>query len=65
MIAALLGRIAREIIELQKQEIAELEEPYESGKIGSSTMPQKRNPMLWRIYSDLGSSMPGKASNRN
>ena len=46
MIAALLGRIAREIIELQKQEIAELEEPYESGNIGSSTMPQKRNPML-------------------
>lgn len=46
MIAALLGRIAKEIIELQKQEIAELEEPFEEGKIGSSTMPQKRNPIL-------------------
>lgn len=46
MIAALLGRIAKEIIELQKQEIAELEEPFVKGKVGSSTMPHKRNPML-------------------
>ena len=46
MIAALLGRIAKEVIELQKQEFAELEEPFEAGKVGSSTMPQKRNPML-------------------
>ena len=46
MITALLGRIAREIILLQKQEIAELEEPFEAGQVGSSTMPQKRNPML-------------------
>ena len=46
MIAALMGRIAREIIELQKQEIAELEEPFDAGKVGSSTMPQKRNPMI-------------------
>ena len=46
MIVALLGRIAKEVIELQKQEFAELEEPFEEGKVGSSTMPQKRNPML-------------------
>lgn len=46
MIAALLGRIAKEIIELQKQEFAELEEPFGAGKVGSSTMPQKRNPIL-------------------
>lgn len=39
------GRIAGEVIALQKTEIAELSEPYEFGKIGSSTMPQKRNPM--------------------
>ena len=65
MIAALLGRIAREIIELQKQEIAELEEPYESGNIGSSTMPQKRNPMLCESILTSSSSLPGKTSNRN
>jgi len=46
MVSALMGRIAKEIIELQKQEIGELEEPFEMGKVGSSTMPQKRNPML-------------------
>lgn len=46
MLAALMGRIANEIIHLQKQEFGELEEPFEMGKVGSSTMPQKRNPML-------------------
>jgi adenylosuccinate lyase len=44
--AALMGRIAHEIIDLQKQEFGELEEPFERGKVGSSTMPHKRNPML-------------------
>jgi adenylosuccinate lyase len=39
------GKIANEVIQLQKTEIAELEEPFERGNVGSSTMPQKRNPM--------------------
>lgn len=46
MIAATLGKIAHEIIDLQKSEFGEVEEPFEHGKVGSSTMPQKRNPML-------------------
>lgn len=46
MLAALMGRIAHEVIDLQKLEFGELEEPFEMGKVGSSTMPQKRNPML-------------------
>jgi adenylosuccinate lyase len=46
MIAATLGKIAHEIIDLQKSEFGEVEEPFEMGKVGSSTMPQKRNPML-------------------
>jgi adenylosuccinate lyase len=46
MVAALMGRIANEVIHLQKQEFGELEEPFELGKVGSSTMPHKRNPML-------------------
>lgn len=39
-----LGRIAHEIYSLQKTEFAELEEPFSPGKVGSSTMPHKRNP---------------------
>lgn len=45
-LAALMGRIAHEVIDLQKQEFGEVEEPFEMGKVGSSTMPHKRNPML-------------------
>lgn len=46
MTGALCGRIANEIIHLQKTGLDEVEEPHASGKVGSSTMPQKRNPML-------------------
>jgi 3-carboxy-cis,cis-muconate cycloisomerase len=46
MIAATMGKIAHEVIDLQKLEFGEVEEPFEMGKVGSSTMPQKRNPML-------------------
>lgn len=38
------GKIAHEIYSLQKTETAELEEPFAMGKVGSSTMPHKRNP---------------------
>ncbi len=46
MIVATMGKIAHEVIDLQKTEFGEVEEPFEMGKVGSSTMPQKRNPML-------------------
>jgi 3-carboxy-cis,cis-muconate cycloisomerase len=46
MLCATLGKIAHEIIEMQKVELGEAEEPFAMGKVGSSTMPQKRNPML-------------------
>lgn len=44
--AGTLGRINHEIFSLQRTEILELEEPFFMGKIGSSTMPQKRNPAV-------------------
>lgn len=40
------GKIANEVIALQKTEVLELQEPWHHGKVGSSTMPHKRNPML-------------------
>jgi len=44
LITATLGKIANEIITLEHTEIGELYEPFSTGKVGSSTMPHKRNP---------------------
>jgi len=46
MVSASCGKIANEIRVLQRTEVAELEEPFVLGKVGSSTMPHKRNPMF-------------------
>ena len=46
MIAGTIGKIANEIINLQRTEIGEIEEGFKDGQIGSSTMPHKRNPMI-------------------
>ena len=46
MLAGTCGKIAREVIALQKSEVMEVEEPLDGGKVGSSTMPHKRNPMI-------------------
>jgi adenylosuccinate lyase len=41
-----LAKIAHEIILLSHNEIDELAEPFDHGKVGSSTMPHKRNPVI-------------------
>src|SRR5213594_139915 len=46
LLAATAGKIGREIYTLMKQEFGEVEEPVPPGTVGSSTMPQKRNPKL-------------------
>ena len=46
LIAATASKIAREIYILMKTEFGEVEEPVPPGTVGSSTMPQKRNPKL-------------------
>jgi len=43
-LAACAEKIGQECIFLQRTEIAELEERFHHGKVGSSTMAQKRNP---------------------
>lgn len=40
-----IGKIAKDISLLMQTEIAEVLEPFEPGKGGSSTMPHKRNPV--------------------
>ena len=44
LISGTVGKIAHEIVLLQKTEVGEVEEPFHFGKVGSSTMPHKRNP---------------------
>src|SRR5579863_4546647 len=46
LVAATSAKIAREIYTLMKTEFGEVEEPVPPGTVGSSTMPQKRNPKL-------------------
>jgi 3-carboxy-cis,cis-muconate cycloisomerase len=46
MLAATCSKVAREVYTLMKQEFGEVEEPVAPGNVGSSTMPQKRNPKL-------------------
>ncbi len=46
MLTATLARIADEIRTLGRPEFGELEEGWRPGRVGSSTMPHKRNPEL-------------------
>lgn len=40
-----LGKIATDVVLMAQSEVGELAEPHEAGRGGSSTMPQKRNPI--------------------
>ncbi len=44
MVAATLARIANEVYVLSRPEVGEVTEGWEHGRVGSSTMPHKRNP---------------------
>lgn len=44
LISGTLGKIGNEFYNLMRTEINEVEEPFSEGKIGSTTMPHKRNP---------------------
>jgi adenylosuccinate lyase len=44
LFAATMEKIAKEIRNLQRTEILEISEPFSIKQVGSSTMPQKRNP---------------------
>ena len=41
-----LAKIANEIYNLAHSEVGELNEPFNEGKVGSSTMPHKRDPTV-------------------
>jgi adenylosuccinate lyase len=46
LVAASLEKFATEIRSLQRTEVREVEEPFNEGQTGSSSMPHKRNPEL-------------------
>ena len=52
-LATTLDRIAIVVRTLQRTEIGELEEPFGSKQVGSSTMPHKRNPIKSEQVSGL------------
>ena len=45
LVTGALSKLATDVILLMQTEIAEVAEPYQEGRGGSSTMPQKRNPI--------------------
>lgn len=44
MIGGTLSKIGNELFNMQRNEFGEIEEGFSDGKLGSSTMPHKRNP---------------------
>lgn len=55
LISGTLGKIGNEFYNLMRTEINEIEEPFSAGKIGSSTMPHKRNPAMLEGLASLTS----------
>ena len=56
------GRIASDVLVLARPEIAELAEPAGDGRGGSSTMPQKANPVLSVLVRRAALTAPGLAA---
>jgi 3-carboxy-cis,cis-muconate cycloisomerase len=56
------GRIAADVLVLSRPEIAEIREPSAAGRGGSSTMPQKVNPVLSVMIRRAALSTPGLAA---
>ena len=61
IIAGSLEKFATEIRALQRTEVLEAEEPFQSGQTGSSAMPHKRNPELCERICGLARLVRGYA----
>lgn len=61
VLAASLERIATELRNLQRTEILEVQESFESGQVGSSAMPHKRNPWNSETVCGLARVVRGNA----
>jgi 3-carboxy-cis,cis-muconate cycloisomerase len=59
ILTASLGKMARDISLLMQGEVAELTEPGGDGRGGSSTMPQKQNPIASALTLAAANRVPG------
>jgi 3-carboxy-cis,cis-muconate cycloisomerase len=59
MLTATLGKLARDLSLLAQTEVGEADEPAAPGRGGSSTMPQKRNPVGASIALAAALRVPG------
>ena len=57
LVAGTLTKIANEVFHLQATEVDEVEEPHNPGKVGSSTMPHKRNPSICETMITVGRTL--------
>src|SRR2546423_4602352 len=57
-----VGKIARDISSHMQTEVAEVFEPAGEGRGGSSTMPQKRNPVTCAVVMAAATRVPGLVS---
>jgi 3-carboxy-cis,cis-muconate cycloisomerase len=59
LLVGTLGKVARDVSLLMQTEVAEVSEPAEDGRGGSSTMPHKRNPVASAIVLSAAIRVPG------
>jgi 3-carboxy-cis,cis-muconate cycloisomerase len=59
LLVGTLGKAARDVSLLMQTEVAEVFEPAEEGRGGSSTMPHKRNPVASAVVLSAAIRMPG------
>jgi 3-carboxy-cis,cis-muconate cycloisomerase len=59
LLTATLGKLARDVALLAQSEVGEAQEPALPGRGGSSTMPQKRNPVGAAIALEAAVRVPG------
>jgi 3-carboxy-cis,cis-muconate cycloisomerase len=62
LLTGTLGKITRDVSMLTQTEVGELSEPAGEGRGGSSTMPQKRNPVACAVVLAAAERVPGLTS---
>ena len=62
IIAGILSNLARDMRNLQRTEIGEVGEKFETDQVGSSTMPQKRNPINFENIESMGKIVNSRMS---